>query len=186
MVQVSLHQLIHDVYNKYFQFSDAGKELFRKIIIARGTEVVIYKSEQTDLLKESTVGGIFHHVLMMKTIEVRDGYDGDLNIKIIGEIHKHFNDTRCSPRETVRLFHRQNSCDCLKELYYKLKENTKRMSKCWNCRERVDIREISECQCQVAQYCSYDCAVAHWPQHKQSCERLRTSNGTAESTEKLH
>ena len=135
---------------------------------------MIYKSEQTDLLKESTVGGIFHHVLMMKTIEVRDGYDGDLNIKIIGEIHKHFNDTRCSPRETVRLFHRQNSCDCLKELYYKLKENTKRVSPCWNCCKRFDIREISECQCKVAQYCSYDCAVAHWQEHKQNCKEIRT------------
>eukprot|EP00956_Cyclotella_meneghiniana_P025213 scaffold52187_cov35-Cyclotella_meneghiniana.AAC.2 len=175
-----------DIYDIYFDFSDLGKELFRQIIIGRGTEVLVNQSKQTDLTKESGVRGIFHHVLMLKTIEVRDGYDGDLNTKIIGEIHKHFNNTS-SPRETVRLFHRQNSCDCLKELYYKLKENTKRTTSCWNCLERVDIREISECQCKVAYYCSYDCALAYWPEHKQYCEQFRTSNGTAENgTEKVH
>ena len=116
-------------------------------------------------VKLSVIGGMNHYVIMIKTIEVRDRHDGAFNANTYIEFHSQMSKIS-SPRETVRLFHRCNSCDCLKELYYKLKETTKRTTPCWNCEKQVDIQEISECQCKLAKYCSYDCAVAQWPEHK--------------------
>eukprot|EP00956_Cyclotella_meneghiniana_P012610 scaffold17919_cov48-Cyclotella_meneghiniana.AAC.2 len=76
-------QLVDGVYDKYFNFSDGGKELFRKIIIARGTEVLVNESKETEMIRYD---GMFHHNLLMKTIEVRDEYNGDLNLRIRGTL----------------------------------------------------------------------------------------------------
>eukprot|EP00956_Cyclotella_meneghiniana_P025212 scaffold52187_cov35-Cyclotella_meneghiniana.AAC.1 len=111
----------------------------------------------------------------MQTIEVRDSHGGALSVSMASELQILANDT-FSPRETIRFFHRRNSCDCLKELYYKLKENTARTSFCYNCFESVDIRKMSQCECKLVNYCSYDCAVAHYPKHKVYCTQKKTSN----------
>ena len=177
MDQYEVHHatLVIAVYDKYFQLSDGGKEIFRKIILATGTKHCIIESKQKDLIKEPRFENVFPLIIMMRTIEVRDRYDGALSNSIYAEIRNKADDT-VSPRETVRLFHRGNSCDCLKDLYYKLKENTKRTSHCCNCGEIVDIRTMSQCECKQANYCSHHCAVAHYPGHSVYCKQWRTNS----------
>eukprot|EP00956_Cyclotella_meneghiniana_P020807 scaffold37165_cov89-Cyclotella_meneghiniana.AAC.7 len=166
----SILALIEFVYNEYFQFSAEGKEIFKQLILADGTKYCIREAKQKDLTQETTIPNVFHFIQIMQTIEVRDSHGGALSDSIMNEIKIFANDT-VSPRETIRFFHRRNSCDCLKELYYKLKENTARTSLCYNCLESVDIRKMSQCECKIVNYCSYDCAVAHYPRHKLSCPR---------------
>eukprot|EP00956_Cyclotella_meneghiniana_P031146 scaffold80797_cov43-Cyclotella_meneghiniana.AAC.2 len=167
--------LIDSVYDEYFQFSDERKEIFKQIMLAAGTKRCMSVAKQKDLTKETGIQRILHFVQIMQTIEVRDSHGGALSDSIMREIQIIVDDT-VSPRETVRFFHKRNSCDCLKELYYKLKENTKRTSFCFNCCESVDIRKMSQCECKIANYCSYDCAVAHYPKHKLYCIKRKTSN----------
>eukprot|EP00956_Cyclotella_meneghiniana_P035628 scaffold116609_cov39-Cyclotella_meneghiniana.AAC.3 len=173
----SVLALIDFVYDEYFHFSEGGKEIFKQLMLAAGTKYCISEAKQKDLTKENVIPRLFHFVRLMHTIEVRDNHGGALSDSIMDEIRNLANDT-VSPRETIRFFHRRNSCDCLKELYYKLKENTARMSLCYNCLESVDIRKMSQCsQCKLVNYCSYECAVAHYPKHKPFCTRRKTSNG---------
>jgi len=173
----SILALIESVYDEYFHFSDGGKEIFKHFLLAAGTKLCISEAKQKDLTKENVIPRLFHFVRLMHTIEVRDSHGGALSDSIMDEIQKLASDT-VSPRETIRFFHRRNSCDCLKELYYKLKENTARTSLCYNCLESVDIRKMSQCsQCKLVNYCSYECAVAHYPKHKPFCTRRKTSNG---------
>jgi hypothetical protein len=172
----SILALIGLVSDEYFQFSDGAKEIFKQLMLARGTKVCNSEAKQKDLTKENTIRSVSHFVQIMLTIEVRESHGGALSESIMDEILIIANDT-VSPRETIRFFHRRNSCDCLKELYYKLKENTKRTSFCYNCCEMVDIRKMSQCsQCKAANYCSYECAVADYPRHKLHCTQRKTSN----------
>ena len=172
-------QLILEVCNKYCQFNDDRKKLFKEIMVTSGTAACIEAAKETDLSKVSTVRGTSFHIGMILMIEVRDKYDGAYDQRIRNELEMCMNDIIPCPRETVKFFHRRSPCDCLKELYYQLKETTKRTSLCDHCVKIVGIREMSQCQhCKVAQYCSYDCAVAHWQVHKKECKKTRHCQDT--------
>ena len=169
-------EMVYNVYDRYRQFSDSGKDLFRVIVLSNGTSACLHVADQIDLTKEHYMYDPLPYAmsLIMLAIEIRDKYEGDLNDNIVGEIRRSLDDMTECPREIVKFFHRRNSCNCLKELYYKLKESTPRTAECWHCQKVVDIRKLSRCEsCQVAQFCSYDCAVAHWPQHREKCKKYQ-------------
>ena len=170
----NLDRLNHEVYHEYCQFNNNSKKLFKEIMIVKGTTACIAAAKQTDLSKMPFLSGTLPYVCIILTIEARDRYNEVINNRVAGEVRTCLVDITHCPRETVRFFHRRNSCGCLKELYYKLKESTQRTAACWNCMNIVEIRKLSRClHCKVAQYCSYDCAVAHWQVvHKGECKEI--------------
>eukprot|EP00956_Cyclotella_meneghiniana_P009740 scaffold13512_cov72-Cyclotella_meneghiniana.AAC.1 len=168
--------------------SDAGKEIFRRFILATGTQLCLDATKEKDLTKETTVAYSACSIIMIVIIEMREKYNLAQNIDISHEVTINYgaedsnfqleflvsvNDILFCPRQAIKFFHRRNSCACLQELYYKLKETTKKTSRCNYCSEVREIRQMSKCEyCNVFQYCSYDCALAHWPTHKMDCERM--------------
>eukprot|EP00956_Cyclotella_meneghiniana_P004473 scaffold5523_cov24-Cyclotella_meneghiniana.AAC.1 len=177
-LKYEVYRLANDViYDKYYQLNDARKDLFRGVMVASGTQLCLDAAKKKDLTNETTVADTTMHLILINTIEVRGKYNGasksNQNIgDIIGdEVLAALNDILYCPRQTIRFLHRHNSCDCLHEIYYKLKETTDKTGPCYNCKKVVEIRQLSRCEhCNVVQYCSYDCALAHWPQHKVDCE----------------
>ena len=70
--------------------------------------------------------------------------------------------------------HRNNSCDCLKELYYTLKTTTTRTTYCIVCNCVKEIKQMKQCsKCKRAQYCSQECTRAHHQDHKYLCKHWR-------------
>ena len=135
-------------------------------MLARGTKacVTVNFSEQ--------LGHVVPELRIIQTIETRDRHNGAQNIDIDLEILSALNDMYVCPRQIVKFFHRRNSCDCLQEMYYKLKETTTKTSFCNNCSKVVETKQLSRCEyCKSAQYCSYECALDSWPRHKVVCER---------------
>ena len=164
------------IYDKYHQFNASTKDLFQRTLLQGGTQACLVASanDNTDLTKIHHIEGTFDFVEMIRLVEVRDKYNGDWDIHIALEMSFPMHDLVGCPRATVKFFHRRNHCDCLQEMYYMLKESSKRTSICRNCDKDVDIRRMSRCHvCKMVQYCSYECAVAHWPQHKEDCKMLR-------------
>ena len=121
-----------------------------------------------DLTKEHHIEATTVFFFMIHLIEVRDKYNGSLDSSGVTEIVAQMPDIGTCPRQTFKFFHRRNSCNCLGKIYYRLKETTKRRSRCHYCEELVDIKEMSRCQdCKAVQYCSYGCAVGDRPRHKE-------------------
>eukprot|EP00956_Cyclotella_meneghiniana_P014923 scaffold22596_cov65-Cyclotella_meneghiniana.AAC.8 len=171
-------------YDKYYQLNNARKDLFLRLLLATGTEACLSAANEIDLTKSNGICEAEAYFVMIQTIEVRNKYNGAYNEAIQFEIEVPLNDIGRCPREILRFFHRRNSCDCLKEIYYKLKETTKRTSFCYNCKKSVELRNLSQCQhCQVANYCSYECAVASWPNHKEECKEWRKHREPRENSE---
>jgi hypothetical protein len=159
-------------YNKYFEFDDTRKQVFREMILAQGTANCVDEANKKDLTKKQNMMTAWGFVSLLAEIDIRDKYPdtSDAHSKI--EYDKQLNATVRCPRETFRFFHRRNSCDCLHEIYYKLKDTTRRTTFCGNCKHAVDIKKIFHCKCDTAKYCSEKCALDYWPKHKEECERL--------------
>ena len=173
-------------YSKYHLFNDRRQRAFREMVLARSTQKCVELANQIDLVEISKAAhpGKYTELLhpwvyMMLFIEICDKY----NVS-------HFNEMKNHPsvivefsrigrvaydclREMIRFFHRRNSCDCLKEIYYKLKDSTKRTRFCFGCNQSKDIKEMKECACKSALFCSRECQVAYWPEHKDLCKVVR-------------
>lgn len=174
---------VNQIYFKYHQLSNIQKELFRLAILSTGTKICLDKAYQVDLKTVSHIEGVAPWVLMFLTIEVRDRNNGAYNLGIRRDIRTIFDDA-FSPREAVRFFHRRNSCDCLKELYYHLKETTIRTSFCWQCYKIVNIRELFRCECcNVEQFCSHECAATWEARRKHDHRELNNSESSNEDIE---
>jgi hypothetical protein len=91
------------------------------------------------------------------------------------ELAKQLSTTVRCPRETVRFFHQRNSCDCLHEIYYKLKDTTQRTTSCWNCKKVTEVKKVFHCKCDQAKYCSKKCALDDLLRHKERCRHARES-----------
>ena len=170
-----MYAIANNTYDIYEQLSDDQKELFRKIAMSLGTDFCLDKAKVTGLSElHAGIAGVYDKIIMMLAIEVRERNDGAMNENVAGEIRRSFDDINWCPRETIRFLHKRIPCDCLKDIYYKLKESTQRTSYCCNCKKIVEIRKLSRCEgCNIAQYCSHECSVASWPVHKALCNTIR-------------
>ena len=74
----------------------------------------------------------------------------------------------------VSFFRKRIPCKCLDDKYEEVKSVSK-IGLCYNyncslpARQAVRSTMMSCTQCRVANYCSRECQVAHWPTHKQLC-----------------
>jgi hypothetical protein len=73
--------------------------------------------------------------------------------------------------KTLSFFHRKSVCSCLKDLYYNLKDNTSKRTFCHGCEKTSKVKNIFECNCKRAIYCSRQCAKRDWADHKSHCTK---------------
>ena len=74
-------------------------------------------------------------------------------------------------RSLVKYFMKQIPCNCLNDLYAKVKSKMPKMGKCPNCKQRKERSELFICTgCERVQYCSNVCQKAHIPEHKDMCK----------------
>lgn len=179
---IELLLIVSEIYGKYRHtiFDDnRNKTACRQILLSHGTEVLLRSGRDPSSLQMATKMPLaLPYLFMLVHMEVVERFNG-----VIHSIHDEYgmflkthqelydlNMIAC-PREVVRYFHRHNSCSCLKEIYYHLKDNTKRTTYCSKCKKIKDIREMMVCsKCKVANYCSNECAIADYAHHKTNCK----------------
>eukprot|EP00956_Cyclotella_meneghiniana_P012143 scaffold17228_cov49-Cyclotella_meneghiniana.AAC.8 len=85
-----LWELVHQTYEKYHEFNDARKDdVFRRSVLAYGTELCVAKAKETDLTKEDYIKRVTPFYLMIITIEVRNKNNGMLDGGIASETLVH-------------------------------------------------------------------------------------------------
>jgi hypothetical protein len=111
-------------------------------------------------------------VLLLTLIVTHDKFDGEkMAMEVCTEVAKALTNLSRCPRDVIKFFHPHIHCDCLKELYDRLKDTTKRTTPCALCGKVEDRRKRYECSdCKLIPYCSRKCAKAHYPEHKNYCK----------------
>lgn len=146
------------------------KVAFLKTLICKGSGVL----SRIDNSEDEELPIPFAHCLYACAYELIDKHDGVVGTKSSIDIQLFERDVMFCPRELVRFYHKKNSCDCLEALYSRLKKTKDRKRRCFGCGSIKNFREIKECSgCKVAEYCSRECQLSHWAEHKRECNNIR-------------
>lgn len=161
---MGLLQILEQLCRKYHDtvFLNAKRrDLCQSMLLSRGTKFAfIFEQNLSDDVEINgctlclcILYASLHKILHNHTSN--DGIGSSLEIQVFA-----LEAMQC-PIEAVRFFHKHNSCECLKDLYHKVKGAIKRTARCMNCGERKDFREITKCsECNSIQYCSRGCQVS--------------------------
>jgi hypothetical protein len=153
--------------NGYHQLSQKGKSLFKRMNISLGTEALLVAP---DYVQNNNMG-VLPFALMIQAIEFWDEHGYMIPRQdTLDAMWLSMRDITHCPRLMVRFFHRRNTCHCLQQTYYTLKETTKRTTYCCGCLRVKDIHEMMTCDCNLVQYCSRACQLAQWDGHKDYCK----------------
>jgi len=87
-----------------------------------------------------------------------------------------------SRRNLVKFFRKRIPCNCLDDEWEALKDE--RTGKCTLCSKTAEDASLFNCsKCGLIKYCSKDCQVKDWPDHKSLCKELRGKKQFLEATE---
>ena len=123
------------------------------------------------------INGVLH---LARTIGVLKHYDCNFNDHRVPDLDSKMRDLQSNissnMRDCLKFFSKRVSCTCLKRMHQEARRTQPKMGRCMNCEEEMKRVALSVCsRCMITQYCSRECQVAHWPDHKESCNRYVNS-----------
>ena len=74
-------------------------------------------------------------------------------------------------RDELKFFRKRITCSCLKKMHLEVRKTQSKLGKCSHCevvKERALLMVCSRCR--ILQYCSRECQVADWAEHKGYCK----------------
>ena len=73
-------------------------------------------------------------------------------------------------RDLLKFFHKRTACSCLKERYSVVRKIFPKLGKCSHCKVVKARSLLMVCgRCKIDQYCSSECHVAAWSEHRRQC-----------------
>jgi hypothetical protein len=180
------NEVVDHFYAKYEQLNKKEKMLFHQLLVSKGTKALIgvFADVPFDFPGKLT----FPIVLLLVTIELRD------RLPTVNSKEDHFKLTTqrmpiigelvICPKKMTRYLHKRNACSCLKDIYQIQKSTIGSVSQCHNCQLVKSAKEIKLCSCGVHQYCSRECQLEHWPQHKDICKVVRGKTDLSSAVQK--
>ena len=76
-------------------------------------------------------------------------------------------------RDELNFFRKRTSCKCLKEMHLEARKASPKMGLCYHCDKVEERTLLMVCsRCRIAQYCSMECHMVGWSEHKCSCDKF--------------
>ena len=82
------------------------------------------------------------------------------------------NGTISIKRDLLKFYRKRiSACKCLKQVHLETRKTVPKTSQCYHCGKETERVLLSLCgRCMIDQYCSRECQVAAWPEHKRNCD----------------
>ena len=78
---------------------------------------------------------------------------------------------RCG-RDTLKFYRKRMDCKCLKDVHLQARKTIQKMARCFHCDEMKQRSLMRVCsRCRISEYCSRECQVANWCDHKPICDK---------------
>jgi MYND finger len=154
-------------------------------LISSGTNLLLKATGNTEHSYHTIAINYAQAIMQMEAVgsvdENKSAEEVDISCKIMTEQHVNLDSTR----NLVRFFSSRIPCHCLDQ---KKRENREKLGRCCykNCEKSALDKSLMTCsKCLIIKYCSRDCQVSDWPEHRKLCRMLaNTGKKTADEKKK--
>lgn len=168
---VDIIQLTHDLYPGIWTGHDAeGSKAIKSWFVYSGANFLLNSDKDSHSHHEASIMAVC--LLWLEHYDPLQGFDED-NFGPSGD-QKYLTSVDIwhgCQRSIVKFFKRRVPCSCLDKMRAAATSIPK-TGLCDDCEERKERRELSFCTCcKRRQYCSQECQVKDWQDHKALCNK---------------
>ena len=170
--QKTLHEKRMDFIITNSRYSVDPK--FGNYVIARIT---------ADFLNGKDDGILVHRLLLLLHIRylyipMGEGKDVGPESKYTTDHNKYKRDI-LTKRGRINVIAREIPCGCMKERKIEANKSMEKVAMCFQCGNEFSKKQMLRCLgCDFAQYCSKECRIKDWPNHKKSCTKHDVSSAS--------
>ena len=158
-------QKYNDVWN-----NKSYREVARNILLSVGTNQLL----DNDILGPKGISLYLSHAIV-----VLENYDGTSNIestmdcRVVATKFRDLLGSNTNRRDVLKFYRKRIACSCLKQMHLEMRKSFPKTGKCYYylCDEEKERSLLMVCsRCRVSHYCSRECQIADWPEHKCRCD----------------
>ena len=146
--------------------NESYKEMAITLLVSIAVTNLLY-------LQHNPIAHVAHAIIMLENCDETDDFDSVVCKRTVATKIRDVQDER----SLLKFFHKRIACSCLKERHSVARKTQPKLGTCFNCEEVKDRSTLMVCsRCKVDQYCSGECQVAAWPDHKSDCRDFANAN----------
>ena len=149
---------------------DEHRQMALSVFLSLGTNQILHKEYGNDEGRQRLVWEI------SLAISILDCYDGRGSDFVYAAQCAQANHpvlaNNCGTRDVLKYYSKSLPCSCLKETYKQARKTCPKMGRCTSshCRQEKDRSSMWVCgRCKSCFYCSRECQLAGWQDHKEDC-----------------
>ena len=142
---------------------DSHRKMAKDLLLGIGTIMILGNEEKILTVPKE----IAYAVMVLENYDGNGDIDSTMTTRYVSAKAR---DLRSS-RDVLKFYRKRLSCSCLKHKHLLARKTTPKMGACYNCGQTKNRAMLSVCsKCRISQYCSRDCQIADWPEHKEHCD----------------
>ena len=150
-------------------YNENYRQMAINIFIAIGTNFMLQKDIAEDASNIANTNQEAHAIVLLENYDDSGDFDSVIYNRVAAAKMRDFNgdNSTFSLRDELKFYRKRATCSCLKKMHLEARKCLPKLGMCFHCgvvKERALLMVCSRCR--VSQYCSRECQVSDWAQHK--------------------